>query len=457
LESTTQKQADSSATHLEKISIRVWHYLSKPGLTAALTAVMAGVVVLGLVMPQEPPPPTDAAAWITRLPAAIRPWGQPLYFLGLSHIFSAWWFWLPAALLLLHSLIMSANLLSGVWRRLTPAMPPITWQHPLSRRAEHVVRLPHLPDEWLSGLRQSLSAAGFTLQEADDAADDRLTGAVKYRWAWLGWPAVYTGLVLLVIALFVSHIFLEYSRLTLVPDRSQPVASVGGRLEQATVRQNGQTTSALIFSPADTARPALAFSGDLYRPLWLNHNLIIPFSRQPLLTVVVRDSEGQILRLIPAQEELPPDTKLHLPLTGTGEPLYFLIPAHKLAVQITPNPAAPQSSFNVQIRRGTEAVLSPDTMVEAGQSVTADGLHLSLGLADSLSLLIYFDPALAVYLLAILLVIGGLGAIFITPPVQLWLVPDIKGLGGQLYGVVETTGPVERQTAFLEQLLAPDE
>ena len=77
---------------------------------------------------------------------------------------------------------------------------------------------------------------------------------------------------------------------------------------------------------------------------------------------MVRDGDDQILKLIPVQEELPPDTQIQLPLTDTGEPLYFLIPARKLAVQITPDPVAPQSSFNVQVRRGTEAVLPPDVI-----------------------------------------------------------------------------------------------
>ena len=37
------------------------------------------------------------------------------------------------------------------------------------------------------------------------------------------------------------------------------------------------------------------------------------------------------------------------------------------------------------------------------------------------------------------------------------LVPEVKGLGGQLYGVIETTGPVAAQADFLEQLLAVEE
>ncbi len=459
MEAATKNKTQPATTRLQQFLVWAWNYLSNPGLIIGLIAALAAVTVLGLVVPQQLPGHADAAVWISRLPAVIRPWGQPLYFLGLAHIFSAWWFWLPVALLLLHSLVMLANLLPGVHPRLrlTPSAPPLTWQHPLARRIEHVVRLSRPPDEWLLSLQKSLLAAGFTLNQPAAGEENRLTGAVRHRWGWLDWPAIYAGLVLLVVGLLISHTFLTHNWVTLFPDQPQAVTALGGQLEQAAVLRNGQPATALIFSPADPPRPALAFAGALYRPLWLNHNLIIPFSRQPLLTVTVRDANDESLKLIPVQEDLPPDIRIYLPLTDTGEPLYFLIPSRKLAVQISPNSAAPQTSFNVQARRGAEAVTPDEMIVEAGQSVALDGLHINLGLDYSLSALVYFDPALTFYLLALLLIGGGLLLTFAAPPVQLWLVPEVKGLGGQLYGVIETTGPVAQQTDFLERLLSVDE
>jgi hypothetical protein len=40
-----------------------------------------------------------------------------------------------------------------------------------------------------------------------------------------------------------------------------------------------------------------------------------------------------------------------------------------------------------------------------------------------------------------------------SPPWQLWLIPDIKGRGGQIYCVAEKLGSTEEIVPFLEQLL----
>jgi hypothetical protein len=179
--------------------------------------------------------------------------------------------------------------------------------------------------------------------------------------------------------------------------------------------------------------------------------LILPIAVEPVLSLIVRDSAGVPVKLIPVQVDLPPGDRLNFPLAGTGAPLYFLIPANSLAVQIIPDPASPDR-YQVRVRRGSETSSSADIAAQLGQPFALDGLSVTATMGHKLEVIAYRDPAIVLYLLGFGLIGAGLVFTYVRPPVQLWLIPDIKGLGGQLYGVIEQPGSLEGATRFLEQL-----
>ena len=448
----TAKESPQSSTRWQRWVASAWVTLRSPKLTGLLLAVIAVVVLVGLLLPQATPP-ADASFWIGSLPQVVQLWGEPLYLLGFARIFQSIWFWLPVGLLLLNSLVALADYTPGSWRRLKQRVPSLAWQHPLARRNEQIVRLPKSPDIYLISLQTSLAEQGFYLYQVPES-EGRLVGAARRRWAWLGLVATYAGLGLLVAALLVSHYFLQLDRFTLWPQ--QPVTSrlFPGQFELAGFAK-GQGAAQVLFSPGGSSTPTLLFNFYRYQPVLSNYVLLLPTGTEPVLTIEARTESGELLRLIPIQEDLSPADRLNLPLTGRGEPLYFAIPAAKLAVQILPDLDSGRNSYQLQIRRGSDEV-PPDTLtVQAGQTFALDDLSVTLTANRNLSLLAYRDPTLPLYLIGGLLILGGLATLLpFLAPWQLWLVPEIKGLGGQLYGVVEKYGGGAGVAAYLEQLLA---
>lgn len=446
---TVRQNTPHLTAWIQRSATSGWYALRDPRLTIAAIIALVVVSLLGWLIPQQSSATVDAATWIATLPVWLQRWGEPLFFLGLGRIFRSLWLWLPLALLLLNSLIALADYGPGSWRRLGKTIPPIEWQHARAERAEQVVRLPKSPDAFLDSLRTSLAEQGFSFYTGDEA-EERMVGAARRRWAWLGLLAVYGGIVLLIGAGLISNAWLRTDRFTLAP--LEPVTSslFNGEFELAEAgagEQVGQVTYRADHEGSSTQ----SLAWHLYRPALFNNVLILPIAVEPVLSVIVRDSADVPVKLIPVQEDLPPGNRLNFPLEGTGTPLYFLIPANSLAVQIVPNPASPEH-YQVRVRRGSESSSSEDVEAQLGQPFAVDGLSVTATLGHKLEVIAYRDPAIVLYLLGVGLIGAGLVFTYVRPPVQLWLIPDIKGLGGQLYGVIEQPGSPEGAPRFLEQL-----
>ena len=89
-----------------------------------------------------------------------------------------------------------------------------------------------------------------------------------------------------------------------------------------------------------------------------------------------------------------------------------------------------------------------------GQDFELDGLTITLIPDSGLDMLVYWDLALPLYLISFCLISLGMVFFWGRRPVLVWFVSEVKGRGGQLYGIVEKFGPVEDSTPFFEQLLA---
>lgn len=450
----TVNQQSQFITRLQQGAAQVWYWLRSPKVTVGVIIVLGVVGLVALVVPQQRALTATAENWTPTLPVAIQPWGEPLYLLGFAHLVRSLWFWLPVGLLLLNSLIALVDYSIGFWPRTKGVTPSIAWQHPLAQRAEHIVRLPKDPDEFLDGLRTSLAEHGYFIYEPVEAGD-RIIGAGRRRWAWTGPPVIYSGLVLLVGALLVSSYFLQTGWLTLFPLEPKSNSLFPGKFE---LSESGDQTGSqqVYYRSGKKDQPPQVLTWQLYRPTFFNNTLIWPLASRPILTVKVHDSAGTPLKLIPVQQDRPAAEQLNLALDQGGAPLYFSIPSARMAVQILPDTTSPEL-YNVQVRRTSEASPSENKMVSLGKTLKLDDLSLMLSLDRNLEVWTHRDPALPLYLLGLILVGMGLIFTFVCPPIQLWLLPEVKGLGGQLYGVVEKWGTVEGTVQFLKELLADDE
>jgi hypothetical protein len=252
--------------------------------------------------------------------------------------------------------------------------------------------------------------------------------------------------------MLISNAWLRTDRFTLAP--FEPVSSplFNGEFELAEA-EVGEQVGQVTYRADQNGASLQFFEWSLYRPVLLNNVLILPIAVEPVLSVIVRDAADAPVKLIPVQEDLPPGNRLNFPLAETGAPLYFLIPANSLAVQILPDPASPER-YQVRVRRGSETPSSEDIEAQLGQAFVVDDLSVTATLGHKLEVIAYRDPAIVLYLLGFGLIGAGLTFTYVRPPVQLWLIPDIKGLGGQLYGVIEQPGSLEGATRLLEQLFS---
>lgn len=444
------------SSRLQRFLFLTWHFLCSPKTTGVLVAVLVVVVGLRLLVPQQPISLSETArtTWITSLPPLVQFWGDELYVLGFARIFQSLWFWLPLGLLFLNSLVALADYVPGSWRRLQNQVPPLTWQHPLARRIEHSARLPESPDKFLVALKEKLRRQNFYVYEPG-AVEERLVGAARRRWAWLGVVALYSGVALVAIACLVSYHFSKSESLVLRPSETVESRLFGGNLELS-VSPGGDNPITYIPAGADeTGRPSspLILTWRLYRPAFFYNTLAWPFAADSVLTVEVRDETNRLLKLIPVQENLAPADRLNLLIPPAGTPLYFSIPSTGTAVQILPEPDHLDRVYEVQIRHGSNPTAATSVTAQAGEKFTIDGLTITLTPNAALRVLAYRDPALILYLISALLIFTGGVVLLWQPPLQLWLIADVKGRGGQLYGVLEKLGPMSKTKPFLEPLL----
>jgi hypothetical protein len=350
-------------------------------------------------------------------------------------------------------MIALADYAPGSLQRLGNAIPLIGWQHPLAHRIEKVARLPKSPDTFLELLRTSLRESGYYLYQTAGTGQ-KMIGAAQRRWAWLGVVGIYAGFIFLVCAFLVTHYFLQTELFTLFPFEPKTNQLFEGEFELTQTKTENRP--AIIFSPVSTESPSLAFTWRLYQPILINNVLLLPIASEPIVVIEARDSSGNLLKLIPIQEYLPPADKLNLPLTNSGEPLYFLIPSANLAVQILsdPNPDTSQNRYNVQVRRGSDESPSENFMVAAGETFELDSLFVTIAPDQNIKILAYYDPGLVLYIIGFILVAAGGVITSLRAPIQIWLISEVRGMGGQLFGVVEKMGTLEKEIQFMDQLMA---
>jgi hypothetical protein len=370
--------------------------------------------------------------------------------MGFAQVFYTPWFWTLVAGLLLNSLIVLADHFPGSWRRTQKNKSPLSWQHPLARRVEHSVRLSQFPDDFTGLFQARLSRQGFTLYHSV-AEQQRLMAAVRRRWAWLGMIVFYGGLFSLIAAFVLTFFTVKTERFTLSPFQTRSVNLWQGQLALTAVDPE-RGLSHLTFTPADGGTETL-FAWRTYRPTLAHNTLVLPLQGESLLTAEIRDPAGTLLALDPLPENLLPTEHLSMPLAegGTDDSVYFTVPALDIAMQVSPLPAT--DAFNVQVRRGDEAVLVDNMLVQPGQTFEIAGNTVLLLRGHSINVVIRQDMGWPFYILALALIVTG-GVLTFLRPAVVWLIPEVKGIGGQLYGVMETTGSAQKAAQFLEQLLA---
>ena len=86
-----------------------------------------------------------------------------------------------------------------------------------------------------------------------------------------------------------------------------------------------------------------------------------------------------------------------------------------------------------------------------------DDFFVTISSGHNMTFMARRDWAMPLYVISVLaVVVGGLLLIF-RRPWQVWLIPEVKGIGGQLYGVVEKFGSTKGASEFLRELLEEED
>lgn len=442
-------------TPMQTNIVNIWHRGRDPRIGIILGIILSLLIVLLLVLPQETgfvslSQVTAEASWLAALPNWLKPLGSTLYQLRFSRILQSGWFWIPAAGLLFHSLLAFADYGRYARRRWLYRVPGLSWQYPFTLRAEASVRLPYTPEDALRECQGWLEQQGFMCHEAKKTAQ-RVIGATRWRWAWWGRPLLYAGVSLLLFAFAGTSLFMTRERIVpsmLEIERSRLLA---GQVEVIEVDPN-QGVGEINFSPNGTSEQRSLIWQQAW-PSFFAGSLIFVREVEPLLTVEIRDAAGVPLELVPLQQRLTTETEIVVPLEeAIDSPVLFSTRSSPLAFQIASVDGNTPNQFNVQVQYGDEATPLRDLQVTLGEIIEIEGLSGTITLNYEMLVLLYRDPFLVLYPLAFVLIIIGIITLW-RPPSQVWLIPEIKGRGGQLYAVIETHGKEESLKQFLAELL----
>jgi hypothetical protein len=448
---TGNQFANQFGRWFQRILAWSWYLLRSPALTGVLLLILAGVLVLRITLPQQSSSDTIAAVWATSLPPMIQRWSGLFYALGFSRLFQVGWFWIVLGLLLLNSLVALAAYARPTWRRVRNAASTeaIVWRHPLARRAEQTVRLPEDADGFVTRLRETLRARGFTISTASED-NSRLVSAARWRWVWFGILTFYSGLVLLCAAFWVSYQSLENERVRLFPGELETSRLLDGSLELTKI-EAATGSGRLMVNLADGGTSEISWR--LYRPAFLAGLFILPVSMEPAIVVEAVDAAGEPLKLMPLRDDLSPAVRLNLPLDRPEESLYFLIPPAALAVQLSPVSTSSELYYDVQVKRGAGSAPADSLVVKPGEPFEVDKFSLTASPSHRVTIDARRDLALPIYAVSFTLVaVSGLFLVVFSPR-QVWLVPEVKGRGGQLHGTVERFGLARGVNDLLDQLL----
>ncbi|MCB0209204.1 MAG: cytochrome c biogenesis protein ResB [Anaerolineae bacterium] len=451
---TVETQTNPFYTRFQQFITALWDTLRQRQTTGVCLAVVAVVLVIGGLLPQQISPETSSSEWIATLSTWIQPWGPPLYWLGLSRVFQTLWFWLPVALLLLSCGVALADYGPLCRRRAAEIPTDIGWQHPLAGRVEQSVRLPSTPDEFLDSLKASLIARHFVIDEQVDE-DDRSVSASARRANWWTVVAIYGGIVGLCLAFIVSYFTLETESITLQPFRTTASHVFDGTFEWRSSAADG-SVEGVFFDPSDDGASRFV-AGQLSRPALFDRAFLVPTASEPVLTVTVADETSELRRLLPLRTELSPATHLNLPVGDPDEPLFFLLPTDHLLFQILPSDVLDDHTINLQVGIEGEAEPLENRMLPLGEPLELQDFIITVSLNQQVTVTVWRDWAVPLYVISLVTIIAGGMLLTFRPPWHIWLIPEVKGRGGQLYGVVEKFGTSPNEAVqFLERLLDPE-
>lgn len=419
--------------HLSFMSL--WLTLRSPEMLAGSLFALAVAVALGAIIPQQPvhfSTPADFVVWLSDLPQFYR---QAFQFFNLSGLFTVYrtvWFWLPAAGLVLVSLIVLADYVPATLVRLKkpgadffPELHP----HPLSHQRRVTLRLiaPQNAAEstvadsgaTLAQLQQNLGRAGFTV--AHRGEQDVV--AARHRWRWLAPVLLPAGILLLMAGVVAQTIWGQAETVLLSAQSARPINFIGAPIRLVSFTPITAFTGNLLGGELALATAA----GDpvlarLHQPARLNGWWLIPTKLQPMAQISFADQ---------AEAE-----KMAMAIPDIARPIYFAYPDKNLLFELRYQVTPPHYRLVLTGAPGRQ----PVTRVDGSFSVPGAGLTGRILIEDKILLKAYKIPGLLFFLAGGLSLLAVSVMLFLPAPAIVTLRIITKGRGSKIESLIETPG-----------------
>lgn len=427
-------QTTPAASHYLSFT-SLWLALRSPEMLAGSILALAAVTALGAIIPQQPvhfSTPADFVVWLSDPPQFYR---QAFQFFNLSGLFTIYhtvWFWLPAAWLVLVSLIALADYVPATLSRLKkpgadffPELVP----HPLSHQRRITLRLsaPQSAaestvadsDATLAQLQQNLSGAGFAVARRGE--QDVI--AARRQWRWLAPILLPAGFLLLVAGIVTQTIWGRTETVLLSAKNPRPVAFIGATMRLASFTPFTTSTGNVL-----GGKLTLSTTGDdsisarLHQPGRLNGWWLIPTRLQPLAEISFGD---------PTEAE-----KMTMALADIAQPIYFAYPDKNLLFELRYQVTPPHYRLALTSPPGRQ----PLTQADGRFSAPGAGLNGQILIEDRILLKAYKIPGLLFFLLGAISLLAGSVMLFLTAPAIVTLRTITKGRGSKIEALIETPG-----------------
>jgi len=222
-------------TRLSRIITQIWVVLRSPRIIFDLAFILILESLVAWGIPQKPVnfnTPADFVVWVSNLSPFFQQNFQWIDALGLFRIFQSAWFWFPASLFSLTSLIALADIAPATWQRFRQTQNTIP--HPLSHRYTESIRLDAPQDAGqatdtaptMTALNATLTANDYRLHLSPD--NNTIT-ASRHRWRWSRPVLLLIGGLLLLFGSVIQTIWGNSDQASLV-ENSLPMPFINHQI-----------------------------------------------------------------------------------------------------------------------------------------------------------------------------------------------------------------------------------
>lgn len=408
-----------------------WSILRAPETFVFSLILMAGALALAGLIPQQPVSVAgdDYAQWVETIPNPYRQLATPLNAAGLFRIYATFWFWVPAAFLVLVCLIALADYAPLVGRyiigRSSPSPP--AQPHPFYEQTSTTHSIPSPSDAGKSAASSTpLLHAQRTLSDANyrtypDEAGQVLT-ATRHHRRWAGPIALAAGLILTVTGLIVQTLWGagQGAELSIRPGGSAFLASQPVRVRAFNPRRdafNQLAGGTVVLDIGDQTN----LPWRLHRPYRLGGWWFVPAGIRPSAEITL------------AQTGSPPETIApHFP--AARKPAYFSSPAEGLLFKLTYVPTAAGPDYRLTLIESPDSSAGGAEVVREGAQFFAPAYNMNgaVTIDERLQLRAYRLPGLGFVLAGLATLLFGLIWLALEPPATMWLALITRGRGSRI-------------------------